>query len=584
MSSGRGGGLFTLVTNGIAGLTTLQQLNLGKIQQEGTVVSTMIVEVANVKDLQQGGVINLQMPGKDCTAQVKAKSIESYSNGDYTWYGEVEKENGETEEACSCYDGIVTLISRSGRLFGTIRIDEDHWSLHDLGGGKRTLVQRDFTENGLGCSMPDSGEESLSNSIAQDRTYGNCPVRVLALYTPNALAAAADLEDRIEAAFVDANQALRNSKISPNGLTLILHGIEPFEFTESNDIRSDLNNLIPNSTLLARRNDTRADLVILYTNGNYTLGGVARLGPSIDSALCIVNKIGENLYTTAHELAHLFGCRHDLEDDPEGTYEHGYNFKTGCWPFRDKRETIMVSPVTNNRILHFSNPNVYYKGKSTGTDDSENNARLLRTNACTVASFREDAVNAPFRVIPSSGQEACPCAYVVFTVSGIGGGPGPYQFEWFTSTDGFNYGPLEGIGNTFDVFAPCTIGANLHIKVKGTSADGQVDEGFTYVIALDPGSPSNCDRNQTTALQQELVMLFPNPVQEFVTLAINSPTTAAVSITLTDALGRLLSARHFTVGNGQTSHNQDTSALIPGMYFMEIKVGDQLIAKKIIKN
>jgi|688.fasta_scaffold494849_2 hypothetical protein len=79
-------------------------------------------------------------------------------------------------------------------------------------------------------------------------------------------------------------------------------------------------------------------------------------------------------------------------------------------------------------------------------------------------------------------------------------------------------------------------------------------------------------------------MLFPNPVQEFVTLAINSPTTAAVSITLTDALGRLLSARHFTVGNGQTSHNQDTSALIPGMYFMEIKVGDQLIAKKIIKN
>jgi hypothetical protein len=53
---------------------------------------------------------------------------------------------------------------------------------------------------------------------------------------------------------------------------------------------------------------------------------------------------------------------------------------------------------------------------------------------------------------------------------------------------------------------------------------------------------------------------------------------------VTDALGRLLSARHFSVGNGQTSHNQDTSALIPGMYFMEIKVGDQLIAKKIIKN
>ncbi|MBX2892147.1 MAG: zinc-dependent metalloprotease [Saprospiraceae bacterium] len=582
----RGGQLFTVVSVGSGELSSEQQMKLGKIQQESTTVSTQFVQVAFVKDLQQGGVINLQMPGKDCTAQVKAKTIEACSNGDYYWYGEVEKEDGETEEECECYNGSVTVISRAGRVFGSVHIDDDHWSLHELGGGKRVLARRDYTNNVLECAMPDSGGKIVAEAMAQDRTEVNCPVRVLALYTPNAEAAAADLEDRILTAFVNANQILRNSKVTPNQLTFILHSIQLFDFDETDNIQDDVTTLVSDAMVAQMRDDTQADLVVVYTDGEYSLWGVAgALGPSSGSALCIVNRVGESLHTTAHEMAHLLGCRHDIYDDPNGDFEHGHIFKTGCWPFRDKQKTVMYVPVSPQRIPYFSNPDVYYKKESTGTEEYENNARQLRTNACTVAAFRTDDVSSPFKVIPSSDQEACPCAYTTFYASGVGGGPGPYQFEWYTSTDGFTYGTLQGIGSVFSVNAPCTPGANLHIKVKGISSDNQTHEAFTYVVAIDPGFPSNCDRNNRVAnTQEEFVTLMPNPAGEAVLLTIQSPSAANVAFSLNDAVGRLLSQQSFPVEKGQTQGRLDTSALSPGVYFLQVRVGDRLISQKFVKN
>ncbi len=509
--------LFTVISPST--LLEEQQTVYEKLQQESTYDTSYFVNVAFIKDIQSGGTITLQMPGMSCQALVKAKQIESHSNGDYYWYGEVQKEDGETEEECACYDGNVSIYSISGRVFGSITIDERDWTLHDLGyeSNINVLVERVYSEIAVPeCGTTDEGENPVSGTPLQYRS-GNCPVRVTAVYTPETLNKFPDISSRIITYIQDANQSLRNSKIDQGELTFFLEGIQEFEFGEGADIELDLESLIANSDLQQIRNGATADIVLVYafSEKKYGLAGLAGgIFALQDRAYAIVDMSRNFNLTTAHELAHLFGCRHELADDSNGEYEHGYFFKTGCWPNRTQRQTIMHTLNTDRRIKHYSNPEVYYKANATGTEEDEHNARMLRENACSVAEHRTDDVASTFRALISSEHIVCPCNFVTFTADGIGGGPGNYTFEWFTSADGFNYGNVEGVGNVFALNAPCTPGANLHIKVVGTSADNQVDDAFSYISVL--SEPNDCDANTRsgffTTRQAHSVQLLNNPV------------------------------------------------------------------------
>lgn len=587
------GQLFTVISVNSGDLTTEQQARLNKIQQEISVISVQFVQVAFIKDIQQGGEISLQMPGKSCAAQMKAQHIESYSNGDYYWYGEVQKEDGDTEEECSCFDGSLTIMSQSGRIFGAVRIDEDIWGIHDMGEGKRVLVKRDYSIEGLGCASKETESSSQNGQLAQDRAECNCPVRVLALYTPNMVAYAADIEDRIQLEIANTKQALKNSFVDECDLNIILEDVQEFEFAESQNAYFDLDSLIANADLQQLREDANADIVAVYTAGDYgSIAGIAYRGPDSAEVVCIVNYVGTSNYTTPHEIGHLFGCRHQKASDPDGTFEHGYDFKTGCWPFRKKRETLLVATSSDCRILHYSNPNVKYKGKTTGSEEVENNARQIRTNGCTVATFMEDDVYSSYRVTIHGFSTGCPCWSVPLGAESTGGAPGNPQYQWDTSSDGFTWGAPSGTGIGFEVDLPCVANSGVYVRLIGTSPDGQTDVSFRYIKTV-PSTPDNpsgpCDRESKNTdngglLSSSLLRLVPNPATEDVTLVFNIAVSSKVELGLNNAVGKTLLQEQFWAEEGQGQKTLNISSLPPGIYFLQVKIADRTISQKLVKH
>lgn len=109
--------LLTIANWGYTSLNTEQQGKVNSLQQRPEIVNLQYVDIGNISLIQQNGWLDLTIPGKGCTALVKAKHVESSANGDYYWYGTVEKEDGTTEESCSCYDGAINLISIGGPFF-----------------------------------------------------------------------------------------------------------------------------------------------------------------------------------------------------------------------------------------------------------------------------------------------------------------------------------------------------------------------------------------------------------------------------------------------------------------------------------
>lgn len=116
-------------------------------------------------------------------------------------------------------------------------------------------------------------------------------------------------------------------------------------------------------------------------------------------------------YTFGHEIGHLQGARHDLDQDPETTpYAYGHGFKycpapsttdpnpdwcrtimaleCNCTPEVCGRASTCPAPQRNcPRARYWSSPNVH-SCSVMGTAERENNARVLNETATTVAAFR----------------------------------------------------------------------------------------------------------------------------------------------------------------------------------------------------
>ena len=138
--------------------------------------------------------------------------MESSANGDFYWYGEVQSNGQDTV----CYNGYINLMSKEGKLFGSIHIDGDIYQLYGLDGDKSILAKKDYTHPQWVCgnNLPGGASSILppGEAIVTPRN-NNCVIRVLALFTANADAAVPDIENTIEMTIAQTNQAFRNSLI-----------------------------------------------------------------------------------------------------------------------------------------------------------------------------------------------------------------------------------------------------------------------------------------------------------------------------------------------------------------------------------
>ena len=185
--------------------------------------------------------------------------------------------------------------------------------------------------------------------------------------------------------------------------------MEEVSYTPTGQLNTDLSRLegtndgyIDNVHTL--RDQYGADLVsLLTTTSDY--GGMANtmIHPSLgfESSGFNVNVwdiIGAPNYTLAHEIGHNLGCLHNREDATwtseydYGDFSFGKRWMVGNEGYRTVMSYDSANLAYNNRIPHFSNPNVSYEGVTTGNAGTEDNAKVLTLSAPYTANFRSSVV------------------------------------------------------------------------------------------------------------------------------------------------------------------------------------------------
>ena len=617
--------LLTLSTLTDSQMTLQQQSRKAKFENSEFTESLMVVHVGDLPNLQNDGVVSLEIPGISIEHDFRGKYVETLHNGDFNWNGDLITRmycDIEKTEVDDCYDGDLTVLKRGDAVFGEIRINETVYQIRDLKGGVNALVKLDndaflgiycdsgggfLSENATGSNNPvntavnsELNEASnnllpISNNSAEQKAEpATCPVKCLVLYTEAALAKYPDIENIAEISLFNTNVAIKNSKV--NNLELELVDIIPLNnsiFEEGVDHIVDIDNIRTDPTIATYRADNFADIVIVLTDDVYSVGGVvAKVGESsddVDFAFGLVEAGSSNgkYLVFGHEVGHLFGCHHHLESncttgfDNTGTaYAHGYVVSKGCnclFTSKKRRITIMspCTPVT--ALKSFSTPKIKWKNKRTGTSDKNDNARKLEEEACRVANYvygesPNVSINGP--------MQGCPNDVVTFGAV-ITGTPPPFAYEWRISYDGFNFGGVVSTSSTVSVTLGSTIGSYVYVKLTAGNVNGPFitktksaqitngDDDFPCNLNL-LNMIGNDDDNQIFV--ENKLSVFPNPANQQLNIGLPILQEGSVAITLTNHLG--LKVKEIKITEIERKLEMNVDDIITGIYWLSVQHKD----------
>jgi len=474
-------------------LTKTQKSKLRKLERNPVYKSISFVEFSRIENFVSNGKLELNIPERKEKYIARVEEFRYSSEKEYVWKGDFVNNEGN-----------IVIYCKKGEIFGHIMLNNEEFDFQTF--GKNNIFIKIDKERVLKAkcgNIRDNNHEKNYNKVKIKKTKKNKSntglVRILVLYTSNAQNAVSNIDQTATLAVNQIDDALDNSNVSYSQLHVDRAATKHLNFTENpSDLADDVENrLRTNSTAKNYRNQYQADLVVLLTDGDYhnglALGKVADIGPINSWAYAIVEAdYATSNLTFAHEVAHLFGGRH--QNDPHGTYEHGYYFSTGWWIFKKYHRTILgTSSNTYNRIQYYSNPDAEYKNTSTGTSSSNDVARKLREESYTVENFRP--YDPPFDVYISGPSKATNSG--TYTWSAVISGGTASSYLWEYSYDGINW---EGtFGTSKDITKQMPINKDLHLKLTATSTGGEQAIAYHTTINMsnDP-HPNNTKATDDT--------------------------------------------------------------------------------------
>lgn len=219
--------------------------------------------------------------------------------------------------------------------------------------------------------------------------------RALVAYTQDVRIHNPDIPGLINLAIQETNQAYINSQT--NARVVLARSVE-VNFTDNISAFVNLDRFMytggdnsPMDEIHALRNEYSADIAILLVH-NQSDCGLAPVASDQSTAFAVVaDNCATGNYSTGHEVAHIFGGRHNWAVDQINSpypYGHGYISPTNAW--RDILSYPCSNPGGCPRIQYFSNPDVIHPGslEAMGTAAREDVARVHDERIGPVAGFR----------------------------------------------------------------------------------------------------------------------------------------------------------------------------------------------------
>ncbi|MBO9615754.1 MAG: zinc-dependent metalloprotease [Dyadobacter sp.] len=568
-----------------------------RLRKNPNITGYHFIKLNELATSQKDGILLLHIPGGPTITAV-ASHVEYESASEYEWIGKTDEDRGtviivsKVGRVCahiSTPAGVYEIFPAPSGLYCLHVIDpEKAW---DVGCATTSSVAK--PENGgTAAAEPAIKQEGNVNAKMQPCQALTYP-RVLVLYTPKALTLAgstAVIADHVNLSISQFNSCIYNSGIT-SAAALVLAGVAPLNnLSETGSITNDLNSLVGNANAQNLRNQHQADLVVLLTDSYYQGGDTRGKSQTVtlenSNSYSIVELWCATSHKTfAHEIGHLYGCRHEDDNTALPSYAKGYKIK--FLGFTVDRTMMVGNGISGdqakNRLLNFSNPNIQVSGRATGTND-ENNAQRITESHPIVGAFRPDPAN-PLNVfvdgptwVSSPGGKNYELYYSC--------GSAPYTFSWQYSYDGINY-ILSNI--TSDVFT-WYFNQNQKIYIKGTvTSNGQSAIAYITVTAQLPANPYKVSAagNDTIALQHELPGLIatPNPADDRINISYNLQFDMQVKLDMLDQSGKvieILKDDKIISRKGRYSATVKSKNLPVGTYFIRLLTSQGIKTCRVI--
>jgi len=550
-----------------------------------------LLRIGNLLPSLQSRMLQINLPDVPEKYIAESTQVMYHSPDEYVWHGDL-----------SAVHGHMILVNSDGKFTGVIEFGNKTYKIEPLGGDMHVLITVKMDEDyqiddQVPLELLDDQYKSPQTRAYKTNTT-NKDIQVLVLFTEDAEYAVGDRYSTAVAAISSVTTAYYNSGITSSELSVSLAGVETISFSETRNIRSDISSLINDEEADSLRRAFWGDVVILLTDANYTTSrggaiyGIAgEIEATAQNAFAIVEvDVVTSQFTFAHELGHLQGGRHQRctkTYSPGGCSRergsaHGYS-----WKISDSQYvwTIMHQLRSQgSRIPYFSNPNVSYIGKPTGTSIN-NNAQKLRDTASTIASFRTGDLLRAIILAKASGA----CSGDPLRIgSSVSGGIGSYSYQWAASTNGITYIDA-GSSTSYSTMMPPS--QDLYLKLTVTSGIQQYTD-FEYIENIDGSSYCGLTKvfkEKEILTQQDqfpvafiLNEAYPNPFNPSTSITYGIPESGDIRLAVYDLWGRQVSE----LVNGYRSAGYhsitfDASHLPSGVYLYRLQAGSFVASKKI---
>jgi hypothetical protein len=549
---------------------------LDSLKARSTTISVRLIQFRNLSTLASRQQLRIPVQGAG-TLVATAARIKQREASKLLWSGVLP--DNKNRVFFSVADGAVT---------GMIHLDQAVFAVEPLEAGYHVLIGLDQSKFGPddppesnSQNEQDRNEEAqalrarLSKPDLQASIASTASIDILVAYTPAVASASGNVASLIYACEQSANETLSNSSV--NAELYVVHSVQ-VSYTESGNTGTDVNRLQGTNdgymdNIHSLRDLYGADVVVLLISyANNAVGQAYNIGVNASGAYCVVeDNAAVGNYTFAHEIGHLIGGRHN--NDPSGTYEHGYVYSPAYW------RTVMAVPQTGvNRIPYWSSPNQTYGGVAMGTTSTNDNFRKWNERASTVAWFKSPmyvTITGPtiLEWKHNGTWTANP------SVSGVS-----YAYEWrFRNAGDPNW---SSVVSTSQTYTRQMLPNDMELQVKAT-AQGAVAYDTHYVEEGIPKAAAPTDESTPLPEKFSLSQNYPNPFNPETIIRFDLPEAAAVQLVIFDLAGRevrrlieesMTPGYHHALWDGKDQHGNHAPS---GVYVYQIIAGNFRGQKKL---